>query len=149
MTDNNTAQQRMNRNPATKQRVENVLSNLDNTEAIEVDVQQSNAQRCAAEILGQWADSLGGLTAIDRDFDGDLSGAVEELAEAGLLIPDLPESEEQDGLVHWGDQTNLAAIPGGHVETFNGSWNPATAEQLRDAAAAHLAAARYQEEREK
>lgn len=47
----------------------------------------------AAEVLIHWADSLGGLAAIERDYDGDMAGAAEALADATppLLMPDLPE----------------------------------------------------------
>lgn len=45
----------------------------------------------AVEVLSQWADSLGGLAAIERDYDGDMVGAAEALADAGRLMPVLPE----------------------------------------------------------
>lgn len=51
----------------------------------------------AAEVLIHWADSLGGMAAIERDYDGDLTGGAEALADAGLLAPDLP-APDQDGL---------------------------------------------------
>ena len=47
----------------------------------------------AAEVLIHWADSLGGMAAIERDYDGDLTGGAEALADAGLLMPDLPEPD--------------------------------------------------------
>lgn len=48
----------------------------------------------AAEVLADWADSEGGLASIDRDYDGDMAGASEALADATppLLMPDLPET---------------------------------------------------------
>ena len=44
----------------------------------------------AAEVLIHWADSEGGLAAIERDYDGDMAGAAEALADATppLLMPD-------------------------------------------------------------
>lgn len=53
----------------------------------------------AAEVLIHWADSLGGLAAIERDYDGDLTGGAEALADAGLLMPDLPEPD--NGYPEW------------------------------------------------
>lgn len=45
----------------------------------------------AAGVLSAWADSEGGLSAIARDYDGDLSGAAEALEAEGCLMPTLPE----------------------------------------------------------
>lgn len=52
-------------------------------------------QERAAEVLIDWADSEGGLTAIDDDYGGDMTGAAEALADAGLLMEDLPKPDSK------------------------------------------------------
>lgn len=47
----------------------------------------------AAKTLTDWADSEGGLESVARGYDGDLTGAVEALDDAGRLLPDLPEPD--------------------------------------------------------
>ena len=102
----------------------------------------------AAEVLADWADNEGGLSAIDRDYDGDLTGGVEALADANppLLMPDLPEPAEKDGRIYFGDDGKTYALPDGRVAVLHGGWwSYATAEELRTHALALFAAADYAE----
>lgn len=63
-----------------------------------------------------------------------------------LLMPDLPEPAEEEGLIYFGDDPNTYAFPDGRVMTINGdSWCYATAEELRARAYNFLAAANYAE----
>lgn len=57
----------------------------------------------ANSVAHEWVESMGGLGAIRHDHDSDLSGLVQALEEAGLLMPSLPEINrpgfwEVDGL---------------------------------------------------
>lgn len=54
-------------------------------------------QERAEKVLADWADSEGGLTAIDDDYGGDMTGAAEALADASLLMLDLPKPDLKGG----------------------------------------------------
>lgn len=105
----------------------------------------------AAEVLADWADSEGGLSDIDRDYDGDLTGGAEALADATppLLMPDLPDPvTDNDGWVLWDSSSVTEA--GYHPE--KGLWTyddgrmvQDSPERLREVACIYLAAADYAE----
>lgn len=104
----------------------------------------------AAEVLSDWADSEGGLASIDRDYDGDLTGGAEDLADAGLLIPDLPEPTrwKQNEEPEW-DACETTISPVGYegrvlVEEEYDRWEASSAN-IRALALALLAAADYAE----
>ncbi|BDV25263.1 hypothetical protein CULCOIPH002_06160 [Corynebacterium ulcerans] len=59
----------------------------------------NNLER-AEQVMSEWVDSFGGLTNLDEEYGGALDGLAEALAEAGLLMPDLPEPDDQG---EWGD----------------------------------------------
>lgn len=103
----------------------------------------------AAELLIHWADSEGGLSAIDRDYDGDLTGGAEALADAGLLAPDLPEPTDP-GIPEWEMPSNdHHAVSVGNHGTVRiwGDTSGYTPAEARDLAAALLAAAAWAEAR--
>lgn len=71
---------------------------------------------------------------------------AQALADAGLLMPDLPETSETDGLIYFGDDGKTYALPDGRVAVLHGDWwSYATAEELRNHAYALLAAADHTE----
>ena len=47
----------------------------------------------ANSVAHEWVESMGGLEAIRHDHGSDLSGLMQALDDAGLLMPDLPEPE--------------------------------------------------------
>lgn len=58
----------------------------------------------AAKTLTNWVDSEGGMEAIARNYDGDLTGAVEALGADGHLAPDLPEPDRTRSDLDWRDE---------------------------------------------
>lgn len=118
----------------------------------------TNIER-AAEVLADWADSLGGLSAIDRDYDGDLTGGAEALADAGLLAPDLPAPDYTGSITAWMDDdpvltvTEHSILGVSLISEINEQGTGAaeinlTVEGARDLAAALLAAAAWAEKHE-
>lgn len=55
----------------------------------------------ANTLAGEWVDSMGGLEAIRHDYGSDLSGLMQALEAAGLLMPDLPAYAEAGADKAW------------------------------------------------
>lgn len=102
----------------------------------------TNIYRAARTVW--WASRGAGepLSAITSDY---IAAALAD-ATPTLLMPDLPEPVEKDGLIYFGDKDDTYAFPDGRVMTIHGdSWGYATAEELRARAYNLLAAANYAE----
>lgn len=56
-----------------------------------------NNRERAEQVMYGWVDSFGGLVNLDEEYGGALDGLAEALAEAGLLMPDLPEVSSRNG----------------------------------------------------
>lgn len=56
----------------------------------------NNLER-AEQVMYEWVDHFGGLTNLAEEYGGALDGLAEALAEAGLLMPDLPEVSSRNG----------------------------------------------------
>ncbi|ESU57457.1 hypothetical protein [Corynebacterium ulcerans] len=56
----------------------------------------NNLER-AEQVMSEYVDSVGGLTNLDEEYCGVLDGLAEALADAGLLMPDLPEVSSRNG----------------------------------------------------
>lgn len=54
----------------------------------------TNNTHRAAHAIAEFFDAEGGMTAVDEAYEGDCTGIAEVLADAGLLMPDLPEPYE-------------------------------------------------------
>ena len=75
---------------------------------------------------------------------------AQALADAGLLMPDLPEPAEHDGITYFGDAPEICAYCDGQVYGLDdGVWRPTKPADLRADAAAMLAAADYAERNQK
>lgn len=120
----------------------------------------TNIER-AAEVLTRWADSEGGLAAIARDYDGDLTGAAEALADDGQLMPDLPGPIGEIAAQRYGGNPDSRWIgyydesgeytTAGLIDAYPGEvWTPEGVrlipESARQYAHALLSAAAYAEE---
>ena len=59
----------------------------------------------SCKLASEWVDSMGGLEAVRHDYGSDLSGLMQALEDAGLLMPDMPEPDSHDehGWPEWGD----------------------------------------------
>lgn len=102
----------------------------------------SNLEK-AEYVLYQWADSLGGLESIDREYGGAMDGAAQALAAEGLLAPDLPEPD--GGSWHTRSHTTTTAS-NGLVHLVDLGRNIAlTPTEARDLALALMAAANHAE----
>ena len=105
----------------------------------------------ANSVAHEWVESMGGLEAIRHDHGSDLSGLMQALDDAGLLMPDVPEIKhpgfwvdgleintvDKDGevLIEWEDESDYAYYG---TQTRNLWLN-------RDQVLAILAAANYAE----
>ena len=55
----------------------------------------------ANDLASKWVESMGGLEAVRHDYGSDLSGLIQALDDAGLLMPDLPAYSEADPGSAW------------------------------------------------
>lgn len=95
------------------------------------------------EALEREVDQVGSLTALDEEYDGDLTGFAEALDEAGTEILDLPEPEGE----HWwvGDSTIHRSGQMVTWETFEGESVTVDIDEARKIAFALLAASAAEE----
>ena len=102
----------------------------------------------ANKLASEWIDSMGGLDNIRYLYDDDVSGLVQAIHDAGLLMPDLPRptrdrlwqtSALELGIrtVHYAADQVVVHTSGGRLHTHY--------KQARDLAMALLAAADYAE----
>ena len=102
----------------------------------------------ASNLASEWVESMGGLEAVRHDYGSDLSGLMQALEDAGLLMPDLPRptrdrlwqtSALELGIrtVHYAADQVVIHTPRGRLHTHY--------KQARDLAIALLAAADYAE----
>lgn len=99
-------------------------------------------------VANEWVESMGGLEAIRHDYGSDLSGLMQALDDARLLMPDLPRPT-RDRLwqtsalelgfrtVHYAADQVVVYTPRGRLHTHY--------KQARNLALALLAAADYAE----
>lgn len=105
----------------------------------------------ANEVASKWVESMGGLEAIRHDHGSDLSGLMQALDDAGLLMPDLPEptklNRRNEPIWETEGHTRVRT-PGGFPVALNGpfgeGWDMFPVE-ARDIAYALLAACDYVE----
>lgn len=104
----------------------------------------------ANSLTHEWVESMGGLEAIQHDHDSDLSGLMQALDDAGLLMPDLPvpDSMKLNGDVKYfvcdGVQVRQDT-EGDHVQMYSKSL--ITTTEARRLALALLAASEQAEKR--
>ena len=114
----------------------------------------SNFER-SCKLASEWVDSMGGLEAVRHDYGSDLSGLMQALEDAGLLMPDVPEPDSHDehGWPKWGDTEYMTyfsehpckGIP--YISTPSSPWMDA--ESARKEAYRLLAAAEWLDEWDK
>ena len=102
----------------------------------------------ASNLASEWVHSMGGLDNISYLYGDDVSGLVQAIHDAGLLMPDLPgptrdrlwkTSASELGIrtVHYAEDQVVIHTSGGRLHTHY--------KQARDLALALLAAADYAE----
>ena len=109
----------------------------------------------SCKLASEWVDSMGGLEAVRHDYGSDLSGLMQALEDAGLLMPDMPEPDSHDehGWPEWGDTEYMTyfsehpckGIP--YISTPLSPWMDA--ESVRKEAYRLLAAAEWLDEWDK
>ena len=109
----------------------------------------------SCKLASEWVDSMGGLEAVRHDYGSDLSGLMQALEDAGLLMSDMPEPDSHDehGWPEWGDTEYMTyfsehpckGIP--YISTPLSPWMDA--ESVRKEAYRLLAAAEWLDEWDK
>ena len=99
----------------------------------------------ANSVAHEWVESMGGLEAIRHDHGSDLSGLMQALDDAGLLMPDLPDKD----FAH-SHEMAWTRVKNGMVEViinsgYDSDYEVFTSDEAREYALTILAAADYAE----
>ena len=109
----------------------------------------------ANKLASEWIDSMGGLESVRHDYGSNLSGLIQALDDAGLLMPDMPEPDSHDehGWPEWGDteyMTYFSEHPYKGIPYISTPFSPwMDAESVRKEACRLLAAAEWLDEWDK
>ena len=109
----------------------------------------------ASKLASEWVHSMGGLDNISYRYGDDVSGLVQAIDDAGLLMPDLPKPDGHDGhgWPQWGNteyKTCFSKHPCKGIPYISTPLSPwMDAESVRKEAYRLLAAAEWLDEWDK
>ena len=101
----------------------------------------------ASNLASEWVDSMGGLDNVSYLYGDDVSGLVQAIHDAGLLMPDLPDPEvirPGSRMKFWFDENIYAREGSGKVRVIADDAH-FSVDEAREHALSVLAACEYAE----